>query len=82
MLFETVKVTAFFVEDGRVEDICEFVGFDGVGDDAFADSGFLAVHAKIQPFQCVLQQIRNLFERIAVVAENAIIVTVANDFVG
>ena len=77
MFLDAVEVALLLVEYRRVENIEQFVGFDGVGHDSVAYLRLLRVHAEVQAFQHRLQEVGYALQRVLVVAEHPVVVAVA-----
>ena len=72
MLFVTVEVNTFLVEDRGIVDVSQFVGLDGISHNAVANLRLLAIHTEIQLLQNLLQDVRDVFECLTIVTENTV----------
>ena len=80
-LLDAAKLTILAPENRRVFDVPKFVGLDGIRYYRRADFGLLAVHTEIEPFQNFLQNVRYFLQHFHIVAENPVIVAIADYFV-
>ena len=57
MLFVAIEINAFLVEDRSVVDVSQLVRLDSISHNAVAYLCLLAIHAKIQSLQNLLQDV-------------------------
>ena len=81
MLLIAIEVNAFLIENGCIIDVGKFVGLNCIRHNAFANLCLLTVHAKIQPFQNLLEGVRDVLKRILVTTEDAVVITIAYNLV-
>ena len=77
VFLNAVEVAPLLVEYRCVENIEQFVGFDGVGHDGVAYLRLLRVHAEVQAFQHRLQEVGYALQGVLFVAEHPVVVAVA-----
>ena len=94
MLLETIEVIArdftlmtvfilirLFALNRRIEDVKSLIRLDGICYQLAGCARLRGIHAEIEALKYVLQNIRNRLQRIAVVAEDSVIVDIPEDFV-